>query len=78
MKILYLMQATPLFTFLQKRIEMSGNKFEVCKDCVNREFDPFECDDCEDAENFEPYEDDEDCEEEMTISEFAEYWKDVA
>lgn len=78
MKTLYPTQAMLLYTFLLKRIEMSGNKYEACKDCVNREFDPFECDDCVDADNFEPYDDEEEGCEEMTISEFAEYWKDVA
>lgn len=86
MKILYQMPAMLLSTFLLKRTEMaSTNKFEECSRCVNREFDPFECDDCVDACNFEPYEEDEDIDdsneeyvEEMTISEFKNFWKGQA
>jgi hypothetical protein len=54
------------------------DKFPECADCMNREFDPFQCQSCEDACNFEPYEDGderEDSAQEMTISEFKNFWR---
>lgn len=54
------------------------DKFPECADCMNREFDPFQCESCEDACNFEPYEDEdqsEDSGQEMTISEFKDFWR---
>ena len=54
------------------------DKFPECAECMNREFDPFQCESCEDACNFEPYEDEyepDDSTQEMTISEFKEFWR---
>ena len=52
------------------------DKFPECAECMNKEFDPFQCDTCEDACNFEPYEDDyDDSSESMSISEFKEFWR---
>lgn len=57
------------------------NKFPECEDCMNKSFDPFQCEDCEDACNFEPYEDEEDSgsdAEDMTIEEFKDFWRHAA
>jgi len=54
--------------------------YDECDSCVNRKYDPEQCEDCEDADNFEPYDDfDEDSlhdteTEDMTIEQFKEYW----
>lgn len=29
-------------------------RFAECATCINREFDPFQCQDCTDASNYEP------------------------
>jgi hypothetical protein len=47
-------------------------QYPECGSCLNREFDPFQCEDCEDASNYEPDEDGdlEDQAEDMTLDEF--------
>jgi hypothetical protein len=57
------------------------NKFPECEDCMNKAFDPFQCEECEDACNFEPYEEEEDRTsdvEDMTIEEFKDFWRNAA
>lgn len=52
--------------------------FPECESCINREFDPDQCEDCDDASNYEPDEeedmgsvpDDEEVVEEMTYDDF--------
>ncbi len=49
------------------------NKYPECANCINREYDPFQCDDCEDASNFESDSDDDDAfdnSEELSFDEF--------
>jgi hypothetical protein len=55
------------------------DKFPECEGCMNKDFDPFQCDDCEDACNFEPYEEEEEDSsvEEMNIHEFVEFWRNA-
>lgn len=63
----------------QKAEEVKGmNKFPECEDCMNKAFDPFQCEECEDACNFEPYESEEDRSvEDMSIHEFVEFWRNA-
>lgn len=35
---------------MQKR---AGNGWEICKDCINAELDPFQCRRCKDGSKFE-------------------------
>lgn len=37
----------------------SGKGYEACRTCINREFDPFECEDCDDGSNWEGEDDSE-------------------
>lgn len=37
-------------------------RFAECRTCINREFDPFQCETCEDASNYEPEEEGDDIE----------------
>ena len=55
------------------------DKFPECEHCMNKEFDPFQCDDCDEASNFEPYEAEEEDSsvEEMNIHEFVEFWRNA-
>jgi len=72
------MPATLLFICSKKpknkeeKLEMGD--FEECETCINREFDPFQCDSCEDASNYES----EDNSEELTYTEFIDLFKDAA
>lgn len=54
------------------------DKFPECETCINRVFDPDQCDSCEDACNFEPGDDEEDFFEDdsetMTIQQFKSFW----
>lgn len=43
--------------------------FPECDSCINREFDPFQCEDCDDASNYEPAGDEDDSQD-MTLDEF--------
>lgn len=57
------------------------NKFDICEQCSNLEFDPFACEDCEDGELFEPMDrisDDDLQSDEMTYGEFITWYKKVA
>lgn len=75
------MQGTRLFTFfhaLMSEDDEEMDKFPQCADCMNKDFDPFQCQDCENASNFEPYEpEEEDDIEDMTIDEFKEFWRNA-
>lgn len=53
-------------------------KFPECRICINREFDPFQCDSCENGSNLETQEvnDQENDTEEMTITEFIDIMRD--
>lgn len=58
---------------------MTKCKYAECDSCINREYDPFECESCEDASNFEPYDDDMDDEESsMSYSDFVQWFKQAA
>lgn len=84
MKIHFLMPAMPLSICSRKTDVKAEDKFEECDSCVNRKYDPEQCDDCDEADNFEPYDDmDEDSlhdteTEDMTIEQFKDYWRDAA
>jgi hypothetical protein len=57
------------------RFEMPRcNKYEECETCINKEYDPFQCETCEDGSN---YESDDDAES-LTITEFAEMMRKAA
>lgn len=78
------MPATRWFTsFLGKKSSKDDpvkaqDKFPECENCINRHFDPDQCDTCEDACNYEPGDDEEDFFEDdsetMTIQEFKSFW----
>lgn len=85
MKIHFLMPATPLSICSRKTDTVKAeDRYEECDSCVNRKYDPEQCEDCDDADNFEPYDDmDEDSlhdteTEDMTIEQFKDYWRDAA
>lgn len=85
MKTHFLMLATPLFTCSQRKTDTvkAEDKYEECDSCINRKYDPEQCEDCDEADNFEPYDDgDEDSlhdseAEDMTIEQFKEYWRNA-
>lgn len=87
MKIHFLMPVMPSSTCSKRKTEdvvKAEDKFEECDSCVNRKYDPEQCDDCDEADNFEPYDDfDEDslhdeASEEMTVEQFKDFWRNAA
>ncbi|TSP13937.1 hypothetical protein [Cupriavidus campinensis] len=56
------------------------SRYAFCEDCVNSEFDQFQCETCDEGSNFEPYESDPDADEgdEMNIGEFKTWWAEAA
>ena len=57
---------------------MTAKRFPECDRCVNYEYDPFECESCVKGDGFEPQgPEDENIYDEMTISEFAEVWREL-
>jgi hypothetical protein len=50
-------------------------EFPECVDCINKEFDPFQCETCIDGSNFEGEDDDS---EELTYAEFIDLFKEAA
>lgn len=52
-----------------------GNKgYPECESCVNREFDPFQCDSCEDGSNYESEEE----QDFLTIHDLIDMLKEAA
>jgi len=84
MKIHFLMPAMPLFTSCPRKNDpvKAEDRFEECDGCINRKYDPEQCDECEDADHFEPYEEEDSLHDEesedMTIEQFKEYWRHAA
>jgi len=80
MKIHFLMPAMPLSSFSTRKTDevKAEDKFPECESCINRLYDPEQCDDCEDACNYEPGDDEEDFfeddTEDMTIQQFKDFW----
>ncbi|MCY1304344.1 hypothetical protein D9M70_540920 [compost metagenome] len=57
------------------------NRYDCCQDCVNSEFDQFQCETCDTGSNFEPYETDPDADladDSMSIGEFKTWWAEAA
>lgn len=85
MKIHFLTQAMPWSTCLQRKTDpvKAEDKYEECDSCINRRYDPEQCEDCDEADNFEPYDDEEGSlhdeeAEDMTIEQFKDYWRNAA
>ncbi len=85
MKIHFLMPAMPSSICSRRKTDevKAEDQYEECDSCVNRKYDPEQCEDCDDADNFEPYDDEEDSlhdveTEDMTIEQFKDYWRDAA
>ncbi len=56
------------YSFSDKENEkVKCDKYEFCEACINREFDPFQCDTCDDGSNFDDGEGDV---EEMSYKDF--------
>jgi hypothetical protein len=51
-------------------------EFPECVDCINKEFDPFQCETCIDGSNFEG--EDDDASEELTYAEFIDLFREAA
>lgn len=49
-------------------------RYPECDSCINKEFDPFQCDTCEDGSNYES----EDDSEELTYAEFKDLFRNAA
>ena len=48
-----------------------GRGYPGCDSCINKEYDPFECEDCDDESNWEGDESDEGEMEDISVSDFA-------
>lgn len=57
--------------------KLSG-KYPECDTCINREFDPFQCESCNNGSNYEPEDDGEDTVEEMTYDQFVTWIRAAA
>lgn len=86
MKTHFLMQAMPWSICSQRKTDTvkAEDKYEECDSCINRKYDPEQCEDCDEADNFEPYDDEDEGSlhdeeaEEMTIEQFKDYWRNAA
>lgn len=57
---------------------MKAAKFPICHECINREFDPFQCKACDGKSHFESIasnENDDDDAEDLTFVEFVNYFR---
>lgn len=52
----------------------SEDLYPECATCINREYDPFECESCTEASNYEEESD----EEELSYPEFIDLFRDAA
>lgn len=53
-------------------------QYPECDTCINREYDPFQCESCNHGSNYEPEDDGEDTSEEMSYGEFVTWIRQVA